>query len=95
MEPVLLLGEIVARNPGAMKLPQRRFCRSEIGRVAIGLGDMQRHAIDPAADEKSLARKQKRWCDIERAGNLKHPAFTPEQLFRQRPSPPRYGIEPA
>jgi hypothetical protein len=56
---------------------------------------MQRHAIDPAADEKSLARKQKRWCDIERAGNLKHPAFTPEQLFRQRPTPPRYGIEPA
>ncbi len=49
VEPVLLLGEVVVGNPGAMEFSQGGFGGPEIGGVAVRFGDVQRHATDPAA----------------------------------------------
>ena len=52
VEPVLLLGEVVVAYAGAMQRAQRRLGGAKISGVAMRLGDMQRHAIDPAAHQR-------------------------------------------
>ena len=51
-QPVLLLGEIVVADPGPMQLAQGRLGRAEIGALAVRLGDVQRHSVDPAAHQR-------------------------------------------
>ena len=80
VEPVLLLGEIVVGDAGAMQRAQRRLGRAEIGGIAMRLGDMQRHAVDPAAHQRVASGEQQRRRDAERAGDRKRAALAPEQL---------------
>src|SRR5262249_15342097 len=50
-QPVLLLGQVIVTNAGPMQLTQCRFGGGEIRTVPVGLCDLQRHAVDPAAYE--------------------------------------------
>ena len=59
------------------------------------LGDMQRHAIDPAAHQRAASCEQQRRRDAERAGNRQRAAFAPEQKMRQSAAPPRHVIDAA
>ena len=95
VEPVLFLGEIVVGDAGAMQCAQRHLRRAEIGGIAVGLGDVQRHAVDPAAHQDVPSGKKKRRRDAERAGKRKRVAFAAEQRVGQRTAPPRHAVEPA
>ena len=66
-------------DAGAMQRAQRRLGGAEIGGVAVGLGDMQRHAIDPAAHQRLASGKQQRRRDAERPGNGERAALAAEQ----------------
>src|SRR6516162_2811579 len=46
-QPVLLLGEIVVADAGAVQLAQRGLGRAKIGPVAVRLGEVKRQAVDP------------------------------------------------
>src|SRR5262249_52661286 len=87
-QPVLLLGEIVVANPRPMQLAKRGAGGTEIGTVAIGLGNLQGHPIDPAAHEDATSGKEQRWRDAELASNRKPLAFTPEQMMGHGKAPP-------
>ncbi len=50
-QPVLLLGEVVMGDVAAMHFAQARPRRAEPGEVAMGPGQLQRHAVDEAADQ--------------------------------------------
>src|ERR1700733_15519098 len=67
-KPILFLGEIVMGYSGAMQFSQCRFRRPEIGGIAERLGDMQRHAVDPAAHQHAAAGMQKRRRNAKRSG---------------------------
>ena len=79
IQPVLFLGEIVVSDAGAVQGAQSRLRGAEIGGVAMGFGDVQRHAVDPAAHQGFLTGKQQRRCDAERTGNRERAAFATEQ----------------
>ena len=64
-QPVLLLGEIVVADAGAVQPSQRRLGRAEIGEVAMGLGQMQRDAVDEAARKSAAAGPEQCRADIE------------------------------
>jgi len=68
-QPVLLLGEIVVADSGAMQLAQRRLGRAEKLRVAMRFGDVQRQAVDPAAHQRVPPGKQQWRGDPELPGN--------------------------
>src|SRR6187401_1010736 len=77
-QPVLLLGEVVMADAGAMQPPQYGLGGTEIGAVALRLGDMQRHAVDPAAHQLLASAEQQRWRDLQRAGPLERAALARE-----------------
>ena len=95
VEPVLLLGEVVVAYAGAMQRAQRRLGGAKIAGIAMGLGDMQRHAVDPAAHQCMVSGKQKRRRDAELAGSRERAALAPEQQDSQAAAPPRHLIESA
>ena len=51
-QPVLLLGEIVMADAGAMQLAQRLLGGTEIGGIAKWFCQMQRHAIDKSTHQR-------------------------------------------
>src|SRR5262249_39713802 len=85
-QPVLLLGEIVVANPRPMQLAKRGAGGTEIGTVAIGLGNLQGHPTDPAADATS--GKEQRRGHAELASNRKRLAFPPDQMMGHGKAPP-------
>jgi hypothetical protein len=91
----LLFGEVVVAYSGAMQRAQRRLGGTKIAGVAIGLGDMERHAIDPAAHQRLASGKQQRRRDAELARSGERTALAPEQQDRQAAAPPRHLIETA
>ena len=95
VEPVLLFGEIVVAYSGTMQRAQRRLGGTKIADVAMGLGDMERHAIDPAAHQRTASGKQQRRRDAELSRSGERAALAPEQQDRQTAAPPRHLIEPA
>src|SRR5260370_26182631 len=95
IEPVLLLGEVVVAYAGAMQRAKRRLGGTKIAGVAERLGDMERHAIDPAAHQRPAPGEQQRRCDAELARGGERAALAPEQQDRQTAAPPRHLIEPA
>jgi hypothetical protein len=78
-----------------MEHPQRRLGGAEIGGIAVGLGDVQRHAVDPAAHQHAAAGEEQRRRDPEPPGDRERAAFAPEQQMRQTPAPPRHAVEAA
>src|SRR5208282_5875973 len=58
VKPVLFLGEIVVAYSRTMERPQCRLGGTEIAGIAVRLGDMERHAIDPAAHQHAASGKQ-------------------------------------
>ncbi len=95
VKPVLFLGEVVVGDAGAMQCKQRRLRRAEIGGIAVRLGDVQWHAVDPAAHQDVASGKKKRRRNAERAGNGKRAAFAAEKREGQRTAPPRHAVEPS
>src|ERR1700730_16796597 len=95
VEPVLLLGEVVVAYAGAMQLAQCGFGGTKIAGVAERLGDMERHAIDPAAHQRTAAGKQQLRRDAELARSGERASLAPEQQDRQPAAPPRHLIETA
>ena len=95
VEPVLLLGEIVVANSGTMQRAQRRLGGTKIAGIAMRLGDMQRHAVDPAAHQRLASGKQQRRRDAELTRRGERATLAPEQQDRQTAAPPRHLIEPA
>ena len=94
-QPVLLLGEIVVADAGAMQLAQRLLGGTEIGDVAVRLGQMQRHAVDEAAHQRLLAGPQQFRPDVQVARQRQRAAFASEQMTRRHVGPPRHLVEPA
>src|SRR5262245_56196360 len=94
-QPVLLLGEVVVADAGAMQLAQRRLGRAEEAALAARLGDVERQAIDPAADERIATREQERRRDAELARDRKRTALAREQMARHTKTPPRDFVDPA
>src|SRR5262249_10244609 len=78
IQPILLFGESVMRNPGTMPTAQRGCGRTEKGGVAVRLGNMQRYAVDPAAYQELPSGKKQRRRDPKNAGNCQRAAFAPE-----------------
>jgi len=78
VEPVLLLGEVVVRHPGPVKLAQSRLGGTKIADIALGLRDMQRHACDPAAHQHAAFGKKQARPHIEPAGLRQRAALAPE-----------------
>ncbi len=63
-QPVLLLGEIVVADAGAMQLAQAPPWRSGNRRASpCGLAMCSAHAVDPAAHQRLLRREQQRRRD--------------------------------
>src|SRR6516225_3656294 len=94
-QPVLLLGEVVVADPGAMQLAQRRLGRAEEVVLAARLGDVERQAIDPAANERITTGEQERRRNAELARDRERPPLAPEQMERHAKTPPRDFIDPA
>src|SRR6516162_284550 len=94
-QPVLLLGEVVVANAGAMQLAQRRLRRAEEAMLAARLCDVERQAIDPAANERITTGKQQRRRNAELACDCKRPPLAGKQMARQAKTPPRDFIDPA
>src|ERR1700744_1909610 len=94
-QPVLLLGKIVMADAGAMQLAQRLLGGTEIGDVADRFSQMQRYAIDEAADQRAPAGPQQIGTDMKIARKRQRAAFSREQMARQDERPPGYLIEPA
>src|SRR5262249_57038680 len=76
-QPVLLLGEVVVADAGAMQLVQRHLGRAEEAAFAARLGDVERQALDPTAGEPLAAGRPTRRRDAKPAPD------------RQPPPPPR------
>ncbi len=53
------------------------------------LGDVQRHGVDPTADQRAAASEQELRCDAERPGDFQRTAFAPKQQIGQSEAPPR------
>ena len=52
-QPVLLLGEIIVADAGAVQFAQGQLGGAEIGDVAMGLCQMQRDPVDEAAHQRA------------------------------------------
>src|SRR5262249_60771140 len=87
-QPVLLLGEVVMADAGAMQLAQRHFGRAEETALAARLGDVERQAIDPAADERIATGEQERRRDAAPAPDRKRAALARGQMARPAQTPP-------
>ena len=48
-----------------------------------------------AAHEGAAAGEQQRWCDAEFVRARQYVALVPEKKTRERPRPPRHGVDPA
>src|SRR6266487_6810118 len=64
-QPVLLLGEIIMADAGAVQLAKRELGGSEIGDVAMGFCQMQCDTIDEAAHQRASAGPEQFWTDVE------------------------------
>src|SRR5581483_5248263 len=64
-QPVLLLGEVVVADTGAMQPPQRLFGRTKISDVARRLDQMKRNAVDETAHQRLPAAPQEFRPDIK------------------------------
>ena len=95
-QPVLLLGEIVVADAGAMQLAQRRLGRAEDSRArrAAWRCGAATPSIQPRTSARRAANKQRR-RDAELARDRERAALAPEQMARQREAPPRHLIDPA
>ena len=82
-------------DAGAMQRAQHSFRRAEIAGVAMRLGDMQRHAVDPAAHQRAASGKEQRRRDAERLGAGERLLLAAEQFIGERPAPPRHLVEAA
>src|SRR5262249_57398299 len=87
-QPVLLLGEIVVADAGAMELAQARFGRAEEGALAVRLGDVQRQAVDPSADQCIATSEQERRRNAQVAGNRDRPPPPGGEMAPQAKTPP-------
>jgi hypothetical protein len=88
-QPVLLLGEVVVANAGAVQLAQDRLGGAEIGRVAVRLGEMERYAFDPAAHQDAASGQAERWRHPQRSRGRQRAALAAEQMVRHHKAPPR------
>ncbi len=64
-QPVLFLGKIVVANAGAMQLAQRGLGGTEIGDIAVRLGEMERYTVDEAAHQRLPAGPQQLRPDVQ------------------------------
>src|SRR5262249_61873372 len=87
-QPVLLLGEVVVADAGAMQLAQRRLGRAEEVALAARLGDVERQAIDPAADERIATGEQERRREAEVARGPQRPPLARAEMARHARTPP-------
>ncbi len=93
-QPVLFLGKIVMANAGTMQLAQRRLGGTEIGDIAVRLGEMERHTVDEPAHQRLPASPQQLRPDVQVARQRQCSALACEQMTRQEIGPPRYLVEP-
>ena len=94
-QPVLLLGEIIMADAGAVQLAQGELGGSEIGEVAMGFCQMQRDAVDEAAHQRLPAGPEQFRADVEIARQRQRAALAGEQMAGERIGPRRHLIEPA
>src|ERR1700754_771118 len=94
-QPVLFLGKIVMANARAMQPAQRRFGGTEIGDIAVRLGQMERHAVDEAAHECLPAGPQQLRPGVQVACQRQRAALACEQMTGKEIGPPRHLVEPA
>src|ERR1700730_8991110 len=77
-QPVLLLGEVIVTNAGAVQFAQNRLGGPKIGAVTVRLGQMQRHALDPAAHQNAAPGKAERRCYAQCSRGGERPALATE-----------------
>src|SRR5262249_5697751 len=94
-QPVLLLGEVVVADAGAVQLAQRRLGRAEVAALAVWPGDMEGEALDETADQRRATAEQQRRRNAESVGAGERFALTLEQMARQHAAPPRHLVDPA
>src|SRR5262249_39228048 len=77
-QPVLLLGEVVVADAGAMQLAQRRLGRAEEAAFAARLGDVERQATDPAGGGRIATAEKGRRREPEPARDRQRPPLARE-----------------
>ena len=82
-QPVLLLGEIVVADAGAMQFAQRLLGRAEIAEIAVRFRHLQGDAIDKAAHQRLPTGPQQLGPDIEIARQCQRAPLAREQMPRQ------------
>jgi hypothetical protein len=93
-QPILLLGQIVVADAGAMELAQCSLGGTEIADIAMGFRQMQRHTIDEAAHQRLIAGPQQFWPDLQTPRLYQRAALAREQMAGREIGPPRDLVEP-
>ncbi len=94
-QPVLLLGEIVVADAGAVQLAQRGLGRAEIAaaRRAAWRCAAATPSIQPRTSVAATGEQQRR-RDAEVAGARQRALLAREQVARQAEAPPRHLVDP-
>ena len=67
-------------DAGAMQFSQRLLGGAEIAEIAVGLCQMQRHAVDEAAHQRLPSGPQQLWSDIKVARQGQRAGLPGEQM---------------
>jgi hypothetical protein len=92
-QPVLRLGEVIVTDPAAVKLAEYVLGGAEIGGIAPRLGDRERSAVDPSADQRPSAGEQKVRHPLKRRHRFERATLAVEQMPGDRPRPPRRLVD--
>ena len=94
-QPILLLGEIVVRDRGAMQGVQGRAGASKIGVIAEWPRDLERASRNVTAHQPMLVCvEQRRGCP-EWGRHLECATFATKQMRGERTAPPRHFVQSA
>ena len=94
-QPVLFLGEVIMSDVGPVQRAQRPAGGSEKPKVVGRLLDMDRKAVDPAANQAAASGEQQRRRNAETAGNRERARFPRQEVQCERERPPGRHVDPA